>query len=196
MFDYSPDEGSIIFEYMPQGNLNDLLKSQTKIAIQQLLKWCVEAAEGVVLLHSCNVIHAELKPENRLLDEHYGLKIIDLSSSSINGKPPLSPESTRFYLPRSMKDEMPYSVITDLFALRSSIYQIVTRRQLYEELSDEEVELRYARREFPPTCISFGDVIERCWRCGFDSAQSVLDALMAERCKYTTDLIKTRQSAK
>lgn len=44
-----------------------------------------------------------------------------------------------------MKDEMLCSVITDLFALGSSIYQIVTRRQPYEELSDEEVELRYAR---------------------------------------------------
>lgn len=28
------------------------------------------------------------------------------------------------------------------------------------------------------------------------SAQSVLDALMVERCKYTTDLIKTCQSVK
>lgn len=39
-------------------------------------------------LHSYNAIHAHLKPENMLLDEHYELKIIDLSGSSIDGKPP------------------------------------------------------------------------------------------------------------
>jgi serine/threonine protein kinase len=182
MFGYSSSEGSLVLEYMPQGNLSRFLQTQTKITIQQQLQWCVEAAEAVVLLHSYNIIHADIKPENMLLDDQYGLKIIDLSGASIDGKPPLSLESTRFYLPRSMKDAMPCSDVTDLFALGSSIYQIVTRRQPYEELSDKDVEYRYARQEFPSTDIPFGDVIGRCWRCEFDSAQSVLDALVEERC--------------
>jgi serine/threonine protein kinase len=34
---------------------------------EQRLQWCIEAAEGVVLLHSLGIIHADIKPENMLL---------------------------------------------------------------------------------------------------------------------------------
>jgi hypothetical protein len=77
---------------------------------------------------------------------------------------------------------MPCSVVTDLFALGSSFYQIITGRQLYAELNDKEVEMRFARKDFPSVSgIPFGDTIRRCWRCEIDSAQTVLDSLIAER---------------
>jgi len=170
-----------VLEYMPKGNLKAFLKSEVEITTQQQLRWAVEAAEAALLLHSHGIIHADIKPENMLLDEHLGLRIVDLSGSSIDGEPPLSLESTRFYLPRSMKDAMPCSIITDLFALGSSVYQIMTRREPYEDLGDDEVEARYARRDFPSVeGIPCGDIIRRCWMCEFDSALSVLDALRAE----------------
>jgi len=122
------EDRGLVLEYMPNGSLSAFLESDTKISAAQQLQWCVETAEAVALLHSYGIIHADIRPENRLLDETLGLRIIDLSGSSIDGKPPLPLESTRFYLPRSRRDEMPCSVITDLFALGSSIYQIMARR--------------------------------------------------------------------
>ncbi|KAK3939343.1 hypothetical protein QBC46DRAFT_263421, partial [Diplogelasinospora grovesii] len=91
----------------------------------------VKAAEAMVLLHSYSIIHADIKPENIVLNARLGLWIINLLGASINGKPPLSLESTQFYLPRSIKDKMLCNIITDLFTLRSSIYQIIMRRQPY-----------------------------------------------------------------
>jgi hypothetical protein len=72
------------------------------------------------LLHSYNIILADIKPENMLLDEHYRLK--DHRTF------PALPSSESFHLPRGMKNEMPCSIVTDLFALGSSIYQFVIRR--------------------------------------------------------------------
>lgn len=182
MFGYSDeDEGFLILEYMPKGSLRTMLETVSEIALLQRLRWAVEATEAVVLLHSHGIIHADIKPENMLLDDHLGLRIIDMSGASIDGKPPLSLESTRFFLPRSMQDEMPCSTTTDLFALGSSIYQIVTGRQPYEELEDDEVEARFARKEFPPLeGVACKTIIEKCWLCEFESAQAVLDALQAE----------------
>ena len=80
----------------------------------QRLQWCIEAAEAVALLHSYDIIHADINPHNMLLLEHLGLKLIDMSGSSIDGKRPLCLESTRYFLPRSMKDAMRCSVSTDL----------------------------------------------------------------------------------
>jgi serine/threonine protein kinase len=181
MFGFSDDDDRVlVFEYMSNGNLRSFLESHTEILMAQRKQWCVEAAEAVVLLHSYGIIHADIRPENMLLDENYGLRIIDLSGASIDGKCPLSLESTRFFLPRSMKDEMPCSIITDIFALGSSIYQIMTRRQPYDDLMDEEVEARFARKEFPEVDgVSHGGVIRKCWMCEFHSAQEVLDSLKA-----------------
>lgn len=182
MFEYSNEgDGGLVLEYMPNGSLRRMLESEVEITLLQRLRWAVEAAEAVVLLHSHGVIHADIKPENMLLDDGLGLRIIDMSGASIDGKPPLSLESTRFFLPRSMRDEMPCSTTTDLFALGSSIYQIITRRQPYEDLDDAEVEARFARHEFPPLDgVACGDIIKKCWMCGFESAQAVLEALEAE----------------
>ena len=117
------------------------------------------------MLYSLGIIHADIKPENMLLDGRLGLRIIDMSGSSISGKSPLSLESTRFFLPRCRTDDMPCSVVADLFALGSSFYQIITGRQPYAELNDKEVEMRFGRKDFPSVSgIPFGDTIRRCWR--------------------------------
>lgn len=182
MFGYSDDDdGYLVLEYMRNGSLRAHLESEAEIAIPQRLRWCVEAAEALVLLHTHGVIHADFKPENMLLDDRLSLRIIDLSGASIDEKPPLSLESTRFYLPRSMKDPMPCSVTTDLFALGSSLYQIMTRKQPYEDLPDEEVESKFARKDFPSVDgIPYGDTIRTCWFCEFETAEAVLNALKTE----------------
>lgn len=181
MFSYSDDNG-LTLEYMANGNLSSYLEKEKDIPTWQRLQWCIEAAEGVVLLHSLGIIHADIKPENMVLDAGLGVRIIDMSGSSISGKPPLSLESTRFFLPRCRIVDMPCSVVTDLFALGSSFCQIITGRHPYAELSDKEVEKRFACGDFPSVSgIPFGDTIRRCWRCEIDSAQIVLDSLIAER---------------
>jgi len=193
MLDHSVDlananqlDGSIVFEYMPNGSLSSYLESDINISIHQRLQWGVEAAEAVALLHSYKIIHADIKPQNMLLDKRLGLKLIDMSGSSIDGKRPLTLESTSFFLPRNMTAPMPCSVLTDLFALGSSIYQIITRALPYGEIDNDEVEKRYARKEFPSTLgIPYGNIIRGCWMCDFDSAEAVLDALKHEMRLHT-----------
>src|SRR5262245_58019175 len=91
MFGFSDDDDrGLVFEYMPNGNLRAFLESHTEIPMAQRMQWCVEAVEAVVLLHSYGIIHADIRPENMLLDGNHGLRIIDLSGASIDGKRPLS----------------------------------------------------------------------------------------------------------
>jgi serine/threonine protein kinase len=126
MFAYSDeDDGGLILEYMPNGNLRAMLESDVEISMSQRLQWAVEAAEAAVLLHSYKIIHTDIKPENMLLDDQLRLRIINLSGASINKKPPLSLESTQFYLLRSMKDVMPCSTTTNVFALRSPFIRLL-----------------------------------------------------------------------
>lgn len=178
--DVVDNDRRLLFEYMPRGDLRHFLRSDADITMERRLQWCAEAAEAVAYLHAHNVIHADIRPDNMLLDQELGLRLIDLCGS-IDGKETLALESSRFFLPRDVRDYPHCSVTTDLFALGSSFYDIVTRKQPYAGMGDEEVEARYARREFPPVeKLPLGNIMRGCWMGGFGSAAEVLAAVEAE----------------
>ncbi|KAI1461891.1 kinase-like domain-containing protein [Annulohypoxylon moriforme] len=179
------DKPTIILEYMPNGDLGEFLSSSTA-SIPQRLQWVLDAAEAVRLVHDHGVIHSDIRPQNFLVDKEFRLRLIDFSGSAIDGGPPLVLESGPFFLPRSLEGNCS-TVLSDLFALGSSIYTIMTGKQPYAELDDDEVELRSTRGEFPLVDkVVCGDVISRCWMCRFDSAQEVYTAVKAE----IEDLVK------
>lgn len=179
---YSPEEG-LVLQYMPRGNLREHLRdaaaAATAISLPERLQWACDTAENVHLLRSHGIIHSDLKPENLLLDSNSRLKIIDFSGSSFDGIVGSAIESTRFFLPRPLKE--PPIVRTDIFALGSTIYGIVTSRQPYEDLSDDEVEARYSQQIFPSVQdLPCGRVIMDCWRCEIHTAEEVMMRLRAE----------------
>jgi len=179
MMRYSPDEG-LVLEYMPRGNLREHLRSAaaTEIALPQRLQWACDAAEGLQVLHCHSVIHCDVKTENFLLDSALRLRIIDFSGSSIDGKWASAFEGARFCLPRSWHE--PSTVATDLFALGSTMYEIMTGRQPYEELSDDDVEARYRQRLFPSVgAVPCGEVIMACWCGGIQSANEAMELIKA-----------------
>lgn len=179
---YSPEEG-LVLQYMPRGSLREHLReaaaAAATITLAERLQWACDAAESLHLLHSYGIIHSDLKPENLLLDHYSRLKIIDFSGSSFDGIVGSAIESTRFFLPRPLKE--PPTVRTDIFALGSTIYEIMTSRQPYEELSDDEVEARYSQQIFPSVQgLPCGQVILGCWRCELKTAKEVMMLLQAE----------------
>jgi serine/threonine protein kinase len=71
-------------------------------------------------------------------------------------------------------------VATDLFALGSTIYELLAGYSPYEEVPSDEVERLYEEKNFPDLSgLPCGDVIMKCWLCEFDSAQQVSDLIRA-----------------
>lgn len=85
-------------------------------------------------------------------------------------------ESTRFFLPRDPLSTP--NVRTDLFALGSAIYWIMSGHQPYETLSDDEVSARFSGGDFPDVgSVVGGRIILGCWNGDFSNAQEVVQAL-------------------
>ena len=224
-FDDGKENVTIDLEYMPHGTLHEYLRGYTlrqfmdtrlgpketqadkerrmrrrhdSIPLRQRARWALEAADAVVALHANDVIHSDLKPENMGVDANLSVRIFDFAGSSLKGSQALSLESTRYYMPRKWWDD--YGVVTDCFALGSSIYHIVTGVRPYDKVPDREVDACYERGEFPDLSgvtepedasdtsgisqatgmLLFANTIRMCWHGGFASAQEVLESLEDE----------------
>ena len=142
------------------------------LTLQLRQKWVKQAAEGLVFIHSKGVVHCDVHPNNFLLDEHLNLRICDFSGSLLGELDGKAMESTRYFLPRdplSTPNER-----SDLFALGSVMYYILTGHDPYDTLSDDEVADRFSHGVFPNVCgFTYGDVIYGCWTGHLSTAKEV-----------------------
>lgn len=181
---WDPVNHALTLEYMPNGNLKQYVQKHGQdISPSQRQQWVREATEGVGLLHSHNVIQADVGPHNFLLDIDLSLKICDFGGSSLDGSRATVAPGVRYRLP-SLGDT---TVKEDLFALGSTIYFIATGHEPYEELADEDqVEKLYKDGVFPELSeVPFAEVIAMCWRQEAESAKVIMELVkrLSENCQ-------------
>ena len=167
-------EATITLEYLANGTLREYLRAyKDRISRTQRHKWVLAAAEGLELLHSTSMIHCDFSPRNMLLDLDLELKIADFGCCSMDGS--LSPAGgcARFYPPRDLQ-RTPLTTEHDLFALGSSIYEIITGMAPYEDVSTPLVQNLYAHLQFPDLSeVELRDIIRDCWLRQITSATEV-----------------------
>lgn len=168
---------TLTLEFMPNGTLKQYYaKTHSEdISGAQKLRWVVQAADALHVLHSAGVIHCDVGPRNFLLDEHLSLKIADFSGSSLDGSYPTVCPGPRYMAPDpDWKPGKLPQIHEDLFALGSTIYFIVTGRVPYAELSDYVAEKKYLDGVFPDLeGVSCGDIISICWQKQAPSALAI-----------------------
>lgn len=181
MIDWDPEQCTLTLEDMPNGSLRDYLEANHEsISLHQRLVWAKEAAEGIQLLHSADIIHCDVRPKNFLVGPDLSLRIADFSGSSLQGLQASACPGTRFTRP-DFDWRTPPKVEDDLFSLGSTIYTLITGQAPFRELDSDEVETRYAARSFPDVADQpCGHVIQGCWTGDIPSAQEVFDLLAAE----------------
>ncbi|KAI4726308.1 hypothetical protein E4T49_05948 [Aureobasidium sp. EXF-10728] len=78
------DEQSILrTEYMRNGNLKSFITSN-QYSSEVKTRWIKQAGDAIEFLHSRNVIHSDIEPDNFLLDEQLNLKVCDFAGSSLH----------------------------------------------------------------------------------------------------------------
>lgn len=174
---WNPNECVLTMEYMPNGTLDDYLRNHRAdgIAVEQRLRWALQTAQGLQLLHAADIVHCDLKAKNLLLDASLGLKIADFSGSSLRGSKTNSCAGMRYMPPKSFDDVRKH---IDLFALGSVIYKIMSGMDPYEDIPSGSVWPLYELRQFPDvTGLVCGESIKGCWFGRVQSACQVCEAL-------------------
>lgn len=183
---YGLDKRGLTLEYATGGTLQDHLRSldsANSITNADRIRWCYQAAEAVAYIHTKKVLHCDISTRNLLLDKDFNVKLSDFQGEYVdehgvrhNG---WALENNKAYLPRPGTHSDEHS---DIFALGTSLYEIMTGHEPFPELDEhkdgEEIERRYQKKEFPDVQgITGGSVISKCWNCLYKNAEACMEEL-------------------
>ena len=92
------DASFIVMELAPFGDFSTLLRLTNFSKDEKLIRsYFRQLINGIEYLHSRNVYHLDIKPDNLLLGEDFKLKIADFDSSYRGGESPIRSKGTRNY---------------------------------------------------------------------------------------------------
>ncbi|KAF2452444.1 kinase-like domain-containing protein [Lineolata rhizophorae] len=192
----------IELEYYPNGNLKEYIREHwASITETNLKRWTYQMIRSVAYIHSKGVRHSDLRLDQWLLDACLNARLSDFNASGfdnqpdlgLKGRPAQGLEAPSHCLPRDAGADN--TVKSDLFALGSSLYELVAGQTPYEGLSNEFIESLFEKGKFPSTeGLPLRDIIMGCWKAKFSSAKDILDyGKNVFRSKETKETYETRE---
>ena len=125
-------------------------------------------------LHAHSFIHCDISCRNIVVTSSLDGKLIDFGSSAVLGERGLGAEEARYSCPSKIRANKLPSFQSDIFALGSAIYEILTGSPPYKDITSDEAEERFEMLQFPDTAsLEAGDVILRCWMGNFLAVSQV-----------------------
>jgi len=170
-FQTGPFETGIRLEYASNRSILQYFQEhESNISVEQRLRWCKEISYTLKFIHLNKVIHGDFKCNNIFLDDTLRSKVADFGGSSLDGSELRVVVSASHRSPRVLD-----SVEGDIFALGSSMYEIMTGQAPYTEHDEYEIERLFSESKFPDTTSlgPIGDIIWDCWQGKYASAYEV-----------------------
>jgi len=134
----------------------------------EAIRLAMEAAKGLAYVHSCGIVQGDVGCHNMLLDYQGSLKLADFAGSSVGGS-----EATVDYEAGSkLPGESEPSIKSDIFALGSAIYEMITGRPPYKGRPYTEVQRLFKQGRFPQDFDPIPElrfIVEKCWGKGKSS---------------------------
>jgi len=117
-------------------NLREVLKKfgrDVGINLKAVRAYAQQMFLGLSLMRKCNILHADLKPDNILVNETRNmLKICDLGSASDASDNEITPYLvSRFYRAPEIILGMPYDFAIDIWSVGCTLYELYTGKILF-----------------------------------------------------------------
>ena len=178
-----PSVHSLRLEMAPLGSIRTYIykNANSPPPIQHRLQMALDVATGLSYMHLRGVMSCDLSCTNLFVFENLRVKLGDFGGALLKGfafKWDQTHES-RYQLPsRGREDNDVPHLKRELFSLGSAIYEIITWKRPFPELSDDEVDNKYAREEFPLLDGNIArHIIWDCWAELYTTAQEVANDL-------------------
>lgn len=176
-----PAKTYIELKYYPHGNLKRFVeKHAPHIENAHRKTWARQIIESAEYIHTMGVRHSDFRLEQWLLDEALNAQLSDFNASGydrnadlgLEGSEAMAVESATHFLPRDIAND---NVESDLFALGSTLFELVTGKAPYDGYPRESIEAFFGQSKFPNVeGLLLCEVITGCWTGRFKSATDVL----------------------
>jgi len=126
-------------------NLRDLVKSygrKTGLELQVVKSYAVQMFKALALMRKCEILHADLKPDNILNDIGSGkkIKIADLGSATAASDNEITPYlASRFYRAPEVMLGIPPQYPIDMWAVGCTLFELYTDAILFVGKSNNEM---------------------------------------------------------
>lgn len=167
---YNADSEDVSIQ-MPlmKGDLGQYLADEARPGRVRQLSWLLQFVRAMAYTHSKRVIICDIRLENIVYDDDMNLRLIDFSESSS-----MDPEW-------DLKgcDRYGCSIMTDIGQFGSVMFEMITGQHCYFDIYQDWKGVGnptiWPRREtLPPTNeVWLGEIVEKCWTKGFETAQDL-----------------------
>jgi len=126
------------FEFVDGWRLADLFKMGHRLAMESAVKVAVQFCEGLLAIHSADLIHHDLQPNNIMLDKERGVKIVDFGlvlpfsvpGSRLGTLCYTSPEKLNAYL--KLDTGFVPTPSSDIYSVGAILFQLFTGEELHK----------------------------------------------------------------
>lgn len=152
----------MVFENLSM-NLREVLKKfgrDVGLNLRAIRAYAQQMFLGLSLLRKCNILHADLKPDNLLVNEQRSvLKICDLGSASSASDNEITPYLvSRFYRAPEIILGVPYDYAIDVWSIGCTLYELYTGKILFTGRNNNQMlrSIMECRGKFPPKFLRKG----------------------------------------
>lgn len=148
----------MVMEYVPGCSILEYMFSVDNMEIEEILSVAYQSCLGLAYIHYHGVIHRDIKPANILYYPANRIaKITDFSiAQKIEEQPSANYGTIAYMAPEHFDDTRKITPLTDIFALGSSIYRMLTKKYpfsnkntAYQILQEPAVPIKESRSDVP-----------------------------------------------
>ncbi|KAH9144544.1 hypothetical protein AeRB84_011515 [Aphanomyces euteiches] len=132
-----PREIELVVEYMEQGDLRNYLESNPKLPWRQKLQIAMDCIDGLLYLHSMDIIHRDLKARNVLLTTKIRAKLTDfgIARECNEGTMTQGVGTCRWMAPEVLEGNR-YTVAADIYSFGMVLVELDTHLVPYMQLRE------------------------------------------------------------
>ncbi|KAJ1715945.1 kinase-like domain-containing protein [Aspergillus flavus] len=154
----------MVFENLSM-NLREVLKKfgrDVGLNLMAIRAYAQQIFLGLSLLRKCNILHADLKPDNLLVNEQRNiLKVCDLGSASSTTENEITPYLvSRFYRAPEIILGIPYDQAIDVWSIGCTLFELYTGKILFTGRNNNQMlrSIMECRGKYPPKLLRKGSL--------------------------------------
>lgn len=153
---------NIVTELAEGGSLYDLLKktgrTRSSLSEKQVWKYFLQTTVGLHHIHTCKILHRDVKTMNLFLTKHDDIKVGDLGVARVlenTSDMARTMVGTPYYLSPELCEGKPYNEKSDVWSLGCVLYELCTLRHPFDASNQGALILKIITGKYPPIPSSF-----------------------------------------